>query len=178
MGNESSGYSRPPWLLVLAGRPGTGKTTLAQAVVRATGACYLRVDVVETVLSHAGWKVGAAGYGVAHGLAASNLLLGNDVVVDAVNAVPAARAGWSETAQRGGARLVLVETLLPDVVEHQRRVENRTADIPGHRMPSWDEVRAEPWVAWDESRDGQHHVVDTTNSERAHREVLSLLDAQ
>ena len=39
-----------PWLCVLAGRAGTGKTTLAQALARATGACCLRVDAVETAL--------------------------------------------------------------------------------------------------------------------------------
>jgi predicted kinase len=87
-------------------------------------------------------------------LAVSNVWLGIDVVVHAVNAVPEARAGWRQAAHRGGAELVQVETWLPDRLEHRRRVEARTADIPGHEVPSWDEVEAQHWTPWDTSRDG------------------------
>ena len=75
-------------LIVFAGLPGTGKTTLAQAVARRRRAAYLRIDVIEQALRHSGClagEVGAAGYGVAGALAASNLNLGHTVVADAVN---------------------------------------------------------------------------------------------
>ncbi|MCG7422549.1 AAA family ATPase [Micrococcus sp. ACRRV] len=84
-----------PWLCVLAGRAGTGKTTLAQALARATGVCCLRVDAVETALGRVQDHVGAAGCAVVHELAVSNLLLGHDVVVDAVPPVPASPATGS-----------------------------------------------------------------------------------
>lgn len=35
-------------LIVFGGLPGTGKTTLAQALARRQRACYLRVDAVES----------------------------------------------------------------------------------------------------------------------------------
>lgn len=151
-----------PWLCVLAGRAGTGKTTLAQALARATGVCCLRVDAVETALGRVQDHVGAAGYAVVHELAVSNLPLGHDVVVDAVHPVPASRAAWTQTAARAGARLVVLETVLPDGREHRRRVETREADIPGHRVPTWEDVQADGWVAWDVERDGppdrdRHH---------------------
>jgi predicted kinase len=167
--------SHHPWLLVVSGRPGTGKSTLARSVVRATGACYLRVDVVETALAPARDEVGADGYAAVHGLALSNLELGNDVVVDAVNPVPAARAGWAPAAARVGARLLVVETSLPDGDEHRRRVETRTADIPGHRVPTWAEVREDGWVPWDEERDGPRTVIDTTESDAALDRALALV---
>ncbi|QFG68167.1 AAA family ATPase [Ornithinimicrobium pratense] len=50
-----------PWLLVVAGRPGTGKTTLAKGLAAATRACYLRVDGVETALGRLRDDVGADG---------------------------------------------------------------------------------------------------------------------
>lgn len=150
-------------LIVLCGRPGTGKSTLATALARRLPACYLRVDAAETALKRTGMPVGIEGYAVVHELAVSNLQLGHNVVVDAVNPVPQSRAGWAEAAARGRARLVMVETFLPDVSEHRRRVEERSADIPGHRMPTWDEVISSEWTPWDEERDGERICVDTTH---------------
>jgi predicted kinase len=97
---------RAATLTVVSGRPGTGKTTLATSLVRIRHACYLRVDAAETALRRTGLPVGIEGYAVIHELAVSNLLLGVDVVVDAVNGVPQARAGWREAAHRGRARLL------------------------------------------------------------------------
>ena len=162
-----------PTLTVLAGRPGTGKTTLATAFCRHRRACYLRVDAVETALARTGVQVGIEGYAVAHELAVSNLLLGMDVVVDAVNASPPARAGWVEAARRGGARLVQVETSLPKAAEHRRRVEGRAADIPGHVMPSWAEVCSAGWTPWDEDRDGPRLLIDTTDRHHALAALLA-----
>lgn len=96
-------------LIVISGRPGTGKTTLAKATAQELPACYLRVDAAETALVRAGAAVVTEGYAVIHELAVSNLQLGHTVVVDAVNPVPQARAGWFETAARAQARLVMVE---------------------------------------------------------------------
>lgn len=161
-------------LVVLSGRPGTGKTTIAREVSRRVGACYLRVDAAETALARSGAAVGVGGYAVVHELAVSNLLLGNIVVVDAVNPVPEARTSWREAAGRAGAWLVNVETVLPDQEEHRRRVESRLADIPGHEVPTWEEVQGSEWNAWDETRDGRRLLVDATDTASA---VGLVLDA-
>lgn len=153
-----------PLLLVLSGRPGTGKTTLAQAFCRRWTACYLRVDAAETALGRTGWSRGVEAYAVIHELAVANLLLGLDVVVDAVNPVPQARAGWREAARRAGARLVQVETVLADVAEHRRRVEARRPDLPDQVVPSWEAVASGDWVGWDETRDGPRLVVETSDT--------------
>ncbi len=159
---------------MISGRPGTGKTTLAKAVARRRRSCYLRVDAAETALARTGAEVGIQGYAVIHELAVSNLELGIDVVVDAVNAVPEARAGWREAAHRGGAELVQVESWLPDQVEHRRRVETRTADIPDHQIPSWDDVEAQHWAPWDTTRDGPRTLIDTSDSARALAQILAI----
>lgn len=162
---------------MVAGRPGTGKTTLAKGLAGATGACYLRVDAVETALLRAGNDVGTEGYFVVHELAASNLLVGTPVVVDAVNPVPEARQGWQETAARSDARLVVLETSLRDEAEHRRRVETRAADIPGHRVPTWEEVQDDGWVQWDVPRDGPRTLIDTSNAEAALTSAKAALQA-
>lgn len=164
-----------PWLLVVAGRPGTGKTTLAKGLTSTTRACYLRVDVVETALGRLRDDVGADGYIVIQDLAASNLVMGSHVIVDAVNPVPEARAGWRSTAHAAGARLIVIETSLTDEREHRRRVESRTPDIPGHRIPTWQDVQQDGWVPWDVGRDGARTVIDTMDDSAALSTALRLL---
>ncbi len=85
---------RQPLLVVLAGRPGTGKTTLGQALASELRAAFLRIDAIETAVVRCGLAqppVGPVGYAVAHEIAAATLALGTPVVIDAVNPVPEAR---------------------------------------------------------------------------------------
>ena len=103
----------------------------------------------------------------------SNLLLGAAVVVDAVNPVAEARASWREAADRGGVRLVNVETVLQDREEHRRRVESRSADIQGHVVPTWEDVERGEWQPWDVERDGERLLVDTTDVSSAVAQVVA-----
>jgi predicted kinase len=160
--------------MVISGRPGTGKTTLAKAIARRRRSCYLRVDAAETALARMGLQVSVEGYAVVHELAVSNLLLGIDVVIDAVNPVPEAREGWHDAAERGGAELMQVETWLPDPDEHRARVEARKADMTGQLVPSWVQVEGQEWTAWDEERDGPRTLIETTDARQALAALLAI----
>lgn len=182
---EAAAAAFGPRLIVVTGRPGTGKTTLSRALAGRLGCCYLRIDAVETALQVAVADfgigdlgpddlgsvdlsdIGPAGYVVVHRLAASNLELGQDVVVDAVCPVPESRQGWAATAVEAGARLIIFETVLSDTAEHRRRVTERRPDMPGQRVPTWDQVTAGEWVPWDVDRDGDRQLVDTADSAAA-----------
>lgn len=168
-----------PLLVVLAGRPGTGKTTLGRRVAVELGAAVIRVDAIETAVVRCGLAeppVGPVGYVVAHEVAAATLGAGTPVLVDAVNPVADARTGWHALASV--ARVVVFETALPDEVEHRRRVTSRRPDLVGQTVPTWDDVLAWTYEPWDESRDGPRQLVDTTDSEQALQTVLAVLREQ
>ncbi|GBR77118.1 AAA family ATPase [Acidiphilium acidophilum] len=147
-------------LIAFGGLPGTGKTTIAQALARRVGAIYLRIDVIEQAIRDAGvlaGDIGPAGYQVANALATSNLALGHIVVADSVNPVAESRAGWGAVAASVSARLVEVEVVCSDATEHRRRVEERPSDIPGLSPPTWQSVATHHFEPWSDP----HFSIDT-----------------
>jgi predicted kinase len=147
-----------PLLVVFGGLPGTGKTTLSQALAARLAAAYLRIDTIEQAMRAAGAEpIGAAGYAVANAVAASNLLLGLTVVADGVNPVRESRQAWRQVAARASAHLVDIQLVCSDAAEHRRRIETRVADIPGHVLPCWEAVLRHDH----EPRDDEHLLLDT-----------------
>lgn len=149
-------------LIVFAGLPGAGKTTIARAIARRLNATYLRIDAIEQALRSAGTlksDVSTEGYAIAYLLAEENLRLGGTVVADSVNPVQASRDAWLSVAGRAAAQAVEVEIVCSDAAEHRRRVEQRSADIPGLTLPGWEAVKTRDYAPWNRA----HIVVDTAS---------------
>jgi predicted kinase len=147
-------------LVVFGGLPGTGKTTISRALATRSSATFLRIDEIEQALRSArvlAGDVGPAGYVIGNALAASNLAIGRTVIVDCVNPVQESRLGWRATAKHAGTKLLDVEVVCSDRVEHRRRVEQRVSDIAGLALPDWRTVLDREYAPWDEP----HVVVDT-----------------
>ena len=143
------GTEQRPVLIVLGGLPGTGKSTLAAALARETGAMHLRIDTIEQAMRDAGQNVaGPEGYLVAREVARDNLRLGRSVIVDAVNPIAYTRRLWPDVATAASTRLIEVELVCSDAAEHRCRVESRTADIDGLRLPTWQEVLDREYERW------------------------------
>jgi predicted kinase len=147
-------------LLALGGLPGTGKSTIARRLAAELGATWLRIDTIEQALRdcgtlHAG--VLTEGYAVAYRLAEDNLRAGGTVVADSVNPLAVTRDAWVCVAARAGVPLVEVEVTCSDVAEHRRRVEARTNEIAGLRLPTWSEVLGRQYDPWSRPR----IVIDT-----------------
>lgn len=142
-------------LIVFAGLPGVGKTTIARALAAAENATFLRIDAIEQTLREAtgaGRDVGAAGYRVAYALARANLAAGRAVVADCVNPARITREAWRDVAAQAHAPLLEVEIVCSDPREHRRRVETRVSDIAGLVLPRWADVAAREYEPWDRER--------------------------
>ena len=147
-------------LIVIGGQPGTGKTSLARGLAHALDAVHLRIDTIEQALRSATMDsdaLGTVSYVVGYAVAADNLALGRTVVADAVNPRASIRAAWRDVARRAAVGVVEAEVVCSDAAEHRRRVESRSADMPGLELPTWDEVQARTYERWD----GDHLVIDT-----------------
>jgi predicted kinase len=146
-----------PVLIVLSGRSGVGKTTIACELSLAIRAVHVRIDSIEQALRNEGLTVCAEGYVVAYAVAEDNLRVGRTVVADSVNPWPLTRAAWRRVAARADVQSLDIEVVCSDAAEHKRRVESRTPDISGHVLPTWGEVVERDYRRWDTER----LVIDT-----------------
>lgn len=147
-------------LIVFAGLPGTGKSSIARELAKEIGAVWLRIDSIEQAIRDSGVIPGSlddAGYRAAYAVAQDNLRLGADVVADSVNPWMFTRNAWRDVGLRIGARVVEVEIVCGDVEEHRRRVETRTGEVSGLILPDWQAVIERDYHLWDRS----HLVIDT-----------------
>jgi predicted kinase len=159
-------------LIVLSGLPGVGKTSIARELAIAISALHLRIDSIEQALRARGLDVYDEGYVAAHAIALDNLRLGHAVIADCVNPWPLTRDEWRSVAQRAGAPAIEVEVICSDKAEHRRRVENRSADIDGHRLPTWTDVVERDYRPWDRER----LILDTARW--SVRECVRMIEAQ
>ncbi len=139
-------------LIIFAGLPGAGKTSIARELSRELRAVFLRVDTVEQAMRQYGFtnsQIGGTGYEVALRCAAENLRLGQTVVIDSVNPWQLTRDGYREVASDAGTNYLDVEVICSEREVHRRRVQLREVDIPGLQPPTWEQVLNRDYHAWD-----------------------------
>lgn len=99
----------------------------------------------------------AEGYEAIYRLAEDNLNLGLTVIADSVNPLEITREAWAEVAREANVRLINVEITCSDEMEHRRRAETRSSDIPDLVLPTWDKIQNREYHPWTQPR----IVIDT-----------------
>lgn len=145
-------------LIVMAGLPGSGKTSLSRMLAEHLTCPLVSVDVIEAAIWRSGIPrselTGLASYVVTEALAREQLSLGNDVIVDAVNDAEQARTQWHALARSSGHTLRFIEAYCSDEHEHRRRVQSRRRDRDGLPEITWEDIepRRQGLSAWHDRR--------------------------
>jgi predicted kinase len=170
-------------LIVMTGLPGTGKSSIAEAVGRELGGPVFAKDWLEAALLRSGLAqasepahlLGYAGYELPSALAERQLRLGQSAILDSVASTESVRATWRALASSYGAGWYVVECVCSDAGLHRERLRSRERGIPGWPELEWSEVeRVQRYYApWGEER----LILDAicplaTNIDRALRYVL------
>jgi len=141
-------------LIVFAGLPGTGKSTLADEAAALLGCPLFAKDQLEAALRRSGIGADAnsgwAAVELLTTLASEQVRRGQSAILDTVATFERMRVPWRALAREYDAHLQIVECVCSDEALHRARLAGRRRGIPGWPELTWADVlavrsRYEPW---------------------------------
>ncbi|HLF75958.1 MAG TPA: AAA family ATPase [Dehalococcoidia bacterium] len=152
------------FLLQMAGFAGTGKSTLAQAIVRETGAVLIDKDVIMAVAMRLGIEsrlAAAVAYQAGWELTQAHLRDGHSVIFDNPASFTRIRTEGGTLARQNRVAYKLIECVLDDVSVHEARLAGRPHLHSVHAV-SLDEVDLEYARPGTSRITEPHLIVDTS----------------
>jgi predicted kinase len=150
-------------LIVFSGLPGTGKSTLAEAMARQLSIPVFAKDWLDSTLLRSDLipvkdqePLGAIGYDLLTTLAERQLMLNQSAILDSVARTQSIRDTWYHLAGRYGAEWRVIECICSDEAFHRTQLLKRERKIPGWHELDWSDVEKVKgyFVPWQE-----HHLV-------------------
>lgn len=150
-----------PQFIVFSGLPGTGKSSIAEAVARRLVIPVFAKDWLEATLircelrpAENGPALGSAAYQLLTTLAERQLQLGQSVILDSVASTLSIRAEWRALAQTYRAEWRVIECICSDEAAHRDRLNVRQRGIPGwHELYGSEVERVTTYyTSWNEER--------------------------
>lgn len=147
--------------ILFSGLPGTGKSSIAEAVGRELGIPVYAKDWLEGTLVASGLvsdnkhpSLGFAGYELLTLLAERQLKLGQSVILDCVASTESIRVRWCGLANQYSAKWLVMECICLDELLHRSRLAKRKRDIQGWYEIEWTDVERvrSYYVPWNEPR--------------------------
>lgn len=149
-----------PILFILSGLPGSGKSTLSQFLAKKYKIPYIQIDTIEQGLRdlyHI--EVVTEGYELSYRIAAEQLRLGVNIIVDSCNPINLTRITWETVAKNNHSVVINIEVICSDKKEHRHRIENRIVDIEHLKSPTWEDVENRVYHSWESER----IIIDTAH---------------
>ena len=149
-------------LILFAGLPGTGKSTLAYRLAKEKGWCVLSKDQINRSLERERIDNGRAGYEVLLDLAELNLRNSVSVILDASFGFARLRSRAEEIAKQYEARFFGIECICSDEQSLKKRFEMRPEMVTGWQPADWLEYNRVKnyWEKWENA----HLRLDATGS--------------
>jgi len=148
-------------LIIFSGLPGTGKSTLAEAVGRHLSIPVFAKDWLEATLVRSeliapnqNRSLGSAGYELLTTLAERQLMLGQSVILDSVASTQSIRSTWEHLSKRYKAGWRVIECICSDESFHRAQLSKRERSIAGWHELEWaDVVKVKDYFSpWNEER--------------------------
>lgn len=145
-------------LIVFTGLPGTGKSTLAEALGKQLSIPVFAKDWLEATLircelipSNQEKPLGSAGYELLTVLAECQLMLEQSVILDSVAGTVSIRETWKDISKQYNAQWIVIECVCTDESLHRSKLASRQRKIPGWHEPQWADIEKAkgyyaPWV--------------------------------
>jgi predicted kinase len=134
-------------LILFSGLPGTGKSSLAEAVGKHLSIPVFAKDWLEASLlrsemiaSNPDKPLGSAGYELLTTLAERQFVLHQSVILDSVAGTQSIRDTWSQLCEQYQADWRVIECICSDESLHRSRLVKRQRNIPGWYELEWADV--------------------------------------
>ncbi|MEO8356390.1 MAG: AAA family ATPase [Chloroflexota bacterium] len=148
-------------LIIFSGLPGTGKSTLAEAVGKHFCIPVFAKDWLEATLlrselvpSNQNKPPGSAGYQLLTTQAERQLMLNQSVILDSVASAQSIRDMWQHLSEQYQAHWRVIECICSDQSLHRSRLSKRVRHIPGWHELTWPDVEKvqQYHVPWQDER--------------------------